>query len=209
MPCRARTWPAALGDVRAALELSPAHISHYQLTLEPGTLFGGRPPPGLPNDELGFRMQEHCQATLAAADFLQYEVSAYARPGAQCAHNLNYGTSVITWALAPARTASSRTARADITRASASATAALPGARLARRAGDEHRGERPDLPFEFMMNALRLNQGFVAGAVRSAPRGLAWAEIVPRVQRLPARIVDPARPGRWRPRSLEGDFSTI
>jgi oxygen-independent coproporphyrinogen-3 oxidase len=80
----------ALADVRTAIELEPAHLSHYQLTMEPGTVFGGRPPAGLPDDELSYEMQLRCQAELGAAGYAQYETSAYARPGAQCVHNLNY-----------------------------------------------------------------------------------------------------------------------
>ena len=80
----------ALHDLERALALGPAHLSHYQLTLEPNTLFAARPPAGIPDEDLSWDMQEHCQARLAAAGFDQYEVSAYARPGRQCQHNLNY-----------------------------------------------------------------------------------------------------------------------
>ena len=80
----------AARDLERALALAPSHISHYQLTLEPNTLFAARPPAGIPDDDLSWDMQERCQASLAAAGFDQYEVSAYARPGRQCQHNLNY-----------------------------------------------------------------------------------------------------------------------
>jgi len=60
------------------------------LTLEPNTLFAARTPAHLPDEDLAFDMQERCQARLAAAGYAHYEVSAYARPGRQCAHNLNY-----------------------------------------------------------------------------------------------------------------------
>lgn len=80
----------ALHDVDRAIALGPTHISHYQLTLEPNTLFAARPPAGIPDDDLGWDMQEHCQARLAEAGYGQYEVSAYALQGRQCAHNLNY-----------------------------------------------------------------------------------------------------------------------
>src|SRR5260221_11742613 len=80
----------AVAVVRAAFALGPAHVSHYQLTLEPGTVFGGRPPAGLPGEDLSFGMQQLCQDALAGAGYLQYEVSAYARARAQSAHNLNY-----------------------------------------------------------------------------------------------------------------------
>ena len=77
-------------DVERAIALQPSHISHYQLTLEPNTVFAARPPAGIPDDDAIWDMQERCQALLAESGFAQYEVSAYARPGRQCAHNLNY-----------------------------------------------------------------------------------------------------------------------
>ncbi|GAB3730901.1 radical SAM family heme chaperone HemW [Luteimonas pelagia] len=80
----------ALEDVEQALALEPAHLSHYQLTLEPNTVFAARPPEGLPGHDDAWDMQEACQARIAEAGFAQYEVSAYARPGRECAHNLNY-----------------------------------------------------------------------------------------------------------------------
>src|SRR5690606_28194192 len=79
----------ALEDVRTAIALQPAHLSHYQLTLEPGTAFFHRPPP-LPDDDLSWDMQVRCQALMAEAGFAQYEISAYAQPGRRCRHNLNY-----------------------------------------------------------------------------------------------------------------------
>jgi oxygen-independent coproporphyrinogen-3 oxidase len=80
---------AALSDLHQAIALSPTHISHYQLTLEPGTPFFHRPPQ-LPDDEDCYAMQMECQALLAAAGFRQYEVSAYAQAGCQSVHNRNY-----------------------------------------------------------------------------------------------------------------------
>ncbi len=85
-----QTLAMAEADVARAIALQPTHLSHYQLTLEPNTLFAAQPPPNLPDDELGWDMQEHCQARMAEAGFIQYEVSAYAQPGKQCLHNLNY-----------------------------------------------------------------------------------------------------------------------
>jgi oxygen-independent coproporphyrinogen-3 oxidase len=80
----------ALRDVERALALEPTHLSHYHLTLEPNTLFAAQPPPGLPDEDSAWDIQEACQARIAEGGFVQYEVSAYARPGRQCAHNLNY-----------------------------------------------------------------------------------------------------------------------
>ena len=85
-----QTLAMAERDIERAIALQPAHISHYQLTLEPNTVFAARPPSGIPDEDDSWDMQEHCQAMLAAAGFGQYEVSAYARRGRECAHNLNY-----------------------------------------------------------------------------------------------------------------------
>jgi putative oxygen-independent coproporphyrinogen III oxidase len=85
-----QTLAGAEADLERAFALQPAHISHYQLTLEPNTVFFARPPQGIPDEDNAWDMQEHCQALLAQAGFGQYEVSAYARPGRQSAHNLNY-----------------------------------------------------------------------------------------------------------------------
>src|SRR5580658_6867377 len=79
----------ALNDVQLAVSLEPSHISYYQLTLEPGTVFHSRPPP-LPDEDTAWQMQTDGQALLAEAGFEHYEVSAYARKGARCRHNQNY-----------------------------------------------------------------------------------------------------------------------
>ena len=85
-----QTREGARDDLRTALALEPAHLSHYQLTMEPGTVFAAQPPPGLPDEELAWTLQEDCHAELAARGYAQYEVSAFARTGRQCVHNLNY-----------------------------------------------------------------------------------------------------------------------
>lgn len=84
-----QTPEEALADLQQASVLKPTHISWYQLTLEPNTLFYSKPP-ALPDDELIWQMQQTGQAFLAAAGYEQYEVSAYAQAGKQCRHNRNY-----------------------------------------------------------------------------------------------------------------------
>ncbi len=151
----------ALSDVRSALALGPAHLSHYQLTLEPGTAFYHRPPP-LPDDEQTFEMQLECQRLLAAEGFAQYEVSAYARPGRQCRHNLNYwrfGDYLGIGAGAHGKiTVGGRVIRTEKPR---SPREYLSGG------GRQRAARRPvapaELPFEFMLNALRLTEGFATG----------------------------------------------
>jgi putative oxygen-independent coproporphyrinogen III oxidase len=84
-----QTLDEAVADIDVACALGPTHISHYQLTLEPGTVFYARPP-ALPDDEAAWRIQVECQELLSVAGYRQYEVSGYALEGAECRHNLNY-----------------------------------------------------------------------------------------------------------------------
>ncbi|MEQ9743255.1 radical SAM family heme chaperone HemW [Pectobacterium actinidiae] len=79
----------ALDDLRQAIALNPPHLSWYQLTIEPNTLFSSRPPT-LPDDDALWDIYEQGHALLNAAGYQQYETSAYAKPGYQCEHNLNY-----------------------------------------------------------------------------------------------------------------------
>src|SRR5882757_9273110 len=158
-----QTLEEAIFDVRTACALRPAHISYYQLTLEPGTVFHARPPP-LPDEEAAWRIQSECVPLLSAAGYRQYEVSAYARQGFQCRHNLNY------WLFgdylgigAGAHGKLSLELPAKILR---TAKPKQPREFQERVAGSKVGiGERnliavADLPFEFMLNALRLNEGF-------------------------------------------------
>jgi oxygen-independent coproporphyrinogen-3 oxidase len=155
-----QTRDGALADLDAAIALAPAHLSHYQLTLEPGTVFHRRPPP-LPDDDLAFEMQLDCQARLTAAGFVQYEVSAYARPGRQCRHNLNYwrfGDYLGIGAGAHGKaTVDGRVIRTEKPR---SPREYLRGA--GRVGATRHAVPATELPFEFMLNTLRLHEGFTA-----------------------------------------------
>ena len=183
-----QTLEEALADVRSACALAPAHISHYQLTLEPGTVFHARPPP-LPDEDAAFAMQRDCQRLLAESGFEQYEVSAYARAGARCRHNLNYWTfgdyvgigagahGKLTFALARATSCEpkSRASRASYLER---LEARVPRGRSDRRRAQRRRVRRGELPFEFMLNALRLNEGFANARFRAAdrPRGAGAVE---------------------------------
>lgn len=79
----------ALDDLRQAIALNPPHLSWYQLTIEPNTLFASRPPV-LPDDDALWDIFEQGHQLLTAAGYQQYETSAYAKPGYRCEHNLNY-----------------------------------------------------------------------------------------------------------------------
>jgi oxygen-independent coproporphyrinogen-3 oxidase len=151
----------AAHDVERAIALAPTHISHYQLTLEPNTLFAAKPPP-LPDSDSAWDMQEHCQQILAAAGYAQYEISAYAQPDRQAAHNLNY------WRFgdylgigAGAHGKLTDAASGTITRRAKQRTprAYLEHAATPRGIASDVTLARGDLPFEYMMNALRLVDG--------------------------------------------------
>jgi len=152
----------ALRDLEEALALAPAHLSHYQLTLEPGTVFAAQPPM-LPDEDQAALMLEECGARLAAAGYARYEVSAYARPGRQCRHNLNY------WRFgdylgvgAGAHGKLSLPERGEVVR---TVQPREPRRYLAAKPGELARRVVPqaELPFEFMLNALRLTAGFALG----------------------------------------------
>lgn len=84
-----QTYDQALSDVEMALSFPVTHLSHYQLTLEPNTLFA-KFPPKLPDDDSAWAIQDACQKLIAENRFKQYEVSAYSKLDKQCQHNLNY-----------------------------------------------------------------------------------------------------------------------
>lgn len=151
----------ALNDVAEAIALGPTHLSHYQLTLEPNTLFAAKPPP-LPDDDLAFDMQLACQDALAAAGFQQYEVSAYAREGRRARHNVNYWQFGDYIGLGAGAHGKLSLPDRRIVR---SARKKVPRSYLTGIADNQAIAEWqtiPDarLPFEFMLNALRLNEGF-------------------------------------------------
>lgn len=143
----------ALDDLRQAIALNPPHLSWYQLTIEPNTLFGSRPPV-LPDDDALWDIFEQGHQILTAAGYQQYETSAYAKPGYQCQHNLNY------WRFGDYLGIG----------CGAHGKVTLPDGRILRTAKTRHpRGymqgnyldkqhdvETQDKPFEFFMNRFRL-----------------------------------------------------
>ncbi len=158
-----QTLAMALHDVERAIALQPAHLSHYQLTLEPNTAFAARPPAGLPAEDDAWDMQERCIEVMTAAGYGQYEVSAYAKPDRQCAHNLNYwrfGDYLGIGAGAHGKISSG--ASGEILRRW---KVKNPRDYLATAAGvDRIGGDDPiapeNRPFDYMLNALRLVEGF-------------------------------------------------
>ncbi len=184
-----QTTAMALSDLERAFALDPAHISHYQLTLEPGTPFARQPPAGIPEGDDAWDMQEACQAQLAAHGYAQYEVSAYARTGRQCAHNLNYwrfgdylgiGAGAHGKITLPTEDAILR--RWKLTHPKTYMDAAASQARIG---GDEYL-EPERRPFDYMLNALRLREGFPLSDFE-ARTGLPAAAIAPRLAELSER----------------------
>ncbi|HRH85517.1 MAG TPA: radical SAM family heme chaperone HemW [Rubrivivax sp.] len=147
-------------DLDAALGFAPPHLSVYHLTLEPNTVFATRPPPQLPDDDLSAHMLDAIVARCAAAGLQRYEVSAFAREGHRCRHNLNYwqfGDYLGIGAGAHSKLSfAPRIVRQQRWREPARyMVQALAGQPLSQ----DEPVKRADLPFEFMLNALRLRDG--------------------------------------------------
>ncbi len=209
-----QTLDEALEDVRIACALQPSHISYYQLTLEPGTVFHARPPP-LPDEDAAWRIQSEGQNFLADAGYAQYEVSAYAREGARCRHNLNYwsfGDYVGVGAGAHGKISLAlpqgilRTIKPKQPR-EYQEQIRLAGA---PPAGSTVIGEGSfilpeDLPFEFMLNALRLNEGFTMQDYRQRT-GLDIDSITIKLDEAEERGLLEGRADGWRPTDLGRRF---
>lgn len=188
---------SATEDLDTALALGPEHLSWYQLTLEPNTLFAVRPPP-LPDDDTLWEMQETGQGMLAAAGYTQYEVSAYARPDRECRHNLNYWQFGDYLGLgAGAHGKISLPAEHRILRRwkQRQPRRYMEAALAGDAAGGEHTLTPEELVFEFMLNATRLARG-VDTPLFTACTGLDPAALEPMRTRAVAQgllVDDPAR----------------
>ncbi|MEO9078271.1 MAG: radical SAM family heme chaperone HemW, partial [Rhodanobacter sp.] len=151
----------ALNDVEHAIALAPTHISHYQLTLEPNTVFAANPPP-LPDDDHAWAMQEACETRLAAAGYGQYEISAYAQPGRRCAHNLNYwqfGDYLGIGAGAHGKLSDAHTGQVHRRWKNRSPRGYMEAIGTPALIGGDSVVSAAELPFEYMLNALRLIDG--------------------------------------------------
>ena len=164
-------------DVTTAINLQPAHISFYQLTLEPNTYFH-KFPPQLPDDELIFNTQKYCQQQLADYGYQQYEVSAYSQAGRQCRHNVNY------WQFgdylgigAGAHGKITQVLPDKITRTFKPRS---PVQYMLNKHKNNVRTliKTSDLPLEFIMNNLRLKQGFTKDTYQLTT-GLAMTTLEP------------------------------
>lgn len=149
-------------DIEQLMQFKPRHVSYYQLTIEPNTLFYSRTP-ALPDDETAWSIQEMAQQKLAEHGYQQYEISAYAQKGSQCLHNRNY------WEFGDYLGIGAG-AHSKLTDVNARSIVRLikekhpreylQKARANKAIIKEHSLARSELPVEFMINALRLTAGF-------------------------------------------------
>jgi len=156
-----QTLEEARTDLQTALDFAPPHLSLYHLTMEPNTVFAKYPPELLPDDDLSADMQDLIAEMTAGAGYGHYEVSAYAKPGHRARHNLNYwkfgdylgiGAGAHSKLSFPHRVL--RQARFK------QPSSFIEAARRGNPVQEEHEISRADMGFEFMLNALRLTEGF-------------------------------------------------
>ncbi|MDX1515477.1 MAG: radical SAM family heme chaperone HemW [Woeseiaceae bacterium] len=197
---------AALADLAAAIELAPEHLSWYQLTLEPNTVFYARPPAGLPDNDRCGDIQDAGQAYLVAQAFRQYEVSAWARDGRRCRHNLNYWTFGDYAAVGAG--AHGKITQGD--RVFRYVKPAHPQAYLQAIESGRHQEWRAvdadERLFEFMLNALRLSDGFDEGTFE-ARTGLTHTALAAAAQGgLDRGLLERSGRRSWRPTALGRRF---
>lgn len=195
-----------LADLEAALALAPAHLSAYQLTIEPNTAFA-RHPPDLPCEDAVLAMEQPGQDFLATAGFMQYEVSAYARTGAECRHNRNYWEYGDYLGIGAGAHQKLSAPPGRITRQK---RRAHPG-QYQRHAGSDrcvaerHEVQPEERIFEFMLNALRLCDGFDRKLFEERTF-LSWSTLKPQLEVAAARGLMIRDHGRWRASPLGWRF---
>lgn len=173
-----QTIAQALADIELAIDLGPTHLSHYQLTIEPNTAFAQQPP-RLPPAARVADMEEACRAKLAAAGYTQYEISAFAQVKRQCVHNRNYWQFGDYLGLgAGAHSKLTRVAQQQIVRHwnSKHPRDYLQHAGTARVLAGTCTLSNQDSILEFMMNNLRLHEGFTPALFRERT-GLALTQV--------------------------------
>ena len=200
-----QTAERAAADVAEALAFQPPHLSWYQLTIEPNTVFNKRPPP-LPVEDVLADIQDAGEALLAGAGLRQYEVSAFSRPGRQCRHNLNYWSFGDYLAIGAGAHGKVTDANGQITRY---AKTRGPQDYLASPAGTRTSRSRTlnsrEIIEEFMLFALRLNRGFNESEFE-ARTGLEIEVLQPQLHTLQSRGLLQIREGVIRPTGLGRRF---
>lgn len=197
-------------DLATAIGLGVGHISLYQLTLEPNTLFSVRPPV-LPDDDLISDMQDGLLEALRAAGYLRYEVSAYAKPGQICQHNQNYWQFGDYLGIGAGAHSKLTLSHLGVVRQTCiRQPLGEMGYQVAvARADGSHRQSRQvrvaDLPFEFMLNGLRLVDGVAVGAYNERT-GRPVEDLLGGVTQAQAKGLLENRDGFWRPTPRGLDF---
>jgi putative oxygen-independent coproporphyrinogen III oxidase len=198
---------AAMADLSAAAALEPTHVSWYQLTLEPNTVFFSRPPEDMPDEETSSDIQNAGQALLASLGYEQYEVSAYARDGRRSRHNLNY------WSFGD-YLAIGAGAHGKISSAAGIWRFVKPANPLKYMQNFEQGGSDIELKglnerekvFEFMLNASRLTKGFDL-SLFAERTGLSAELLLERmVSAREKRLIEEVSSGIWRASSLGQRF---
>lgn len=147
-------------DIATAQSFAPPHLSLYHLTLEPNTYFA-KYPPAIPDDDLSAEMQDLIHQSMADAGYTHYEVSAYARPGREARHNLNYWNFGDYLGIGAGAHSKLSFPHRIVRQMKYKQPKAYMDAAMKGNATQESAEiSKHDLPFEFMLNALRLNQGF-------------------------------------------------
>lgn len=157
-----QTESLAAEDIETAIGLAPTHLSFYQLTLEPNTFFY-KYPPKLPDEDLTWSIQEMGQSRLRDAGYQQYEVSAYARPGSRARHNLNYwtfGDYLGIGAGAHGKLTDAISGNIQRTERLKTPLTYMNTALSGTAPGTIRTVSKDEIPFEFLMNGLRLREGF-------------------------------------------------
>jgi oxygen-independent coproporphyrinogen-3 oxidase len=176
-----QTKGMCIEDLRAAVQHDPCHISYYQLTIEPHTPFYSHPP-RLPSEESQWEMQELGKQIFCNQDYTQYEVSAFSRPGRRCKHNLNYWT--FGDYLGIGAGAHGKWTETGTHRIYRNSKTRLPKhyIKSVQQGFEERRTITPeDVIFEFMLNALRLCEGFSLNLFRERT-GLSVDKIKSRIE---------------------------
>lgn len=158
-----QTLAEAMSDVEMALQFNPNHLSLYHLTLEPNTYFA-KFPPAIPDDDLSAEMQDQIQARMASAGYEHYEVSAFSKPGKASRHNLNYwnfGDYLGIGAGAHSKLSFPNRIIRQVRHKQPKMY--MDAAKSGNVIQENHEIAKDELAFEFMLNALRLNQGFDTG----------------------------------------------
>ena len=172
-------------EVETAVQLGATHLSFYQLTIEPGTAFAKRLPAGLPDDDTCADMSDLVIERLTSAGFDHYEVSGYAKPGKRCRHNLNYWQ-FGDYLAAGAGAHGKLTTREGILREVREMSPRRYAEKMksvGHACAEKALIDSEDLPFEFMLNVLRLTEG-VPATLFEARTGLALSTLTPQLSDL-------------------------